>query len=238
VLARLEAMVDERGRGDGRLPPERDLARQLGTSRATLREALRVLRLFGIVESSPKTGTRLAGPPVVPLSLIVKSVEHFGSPEQVMEARGVVEPGIAALAARRSLARDWPALAECVEAGRAAGSVPAFEHWDREFHRRIAHLSGNATLAYLSALLQGVREEVVWGTLKARDLAVEGRREAYLADHERVLRAIRERDPEAARHAMQEHLARVGASLLEGVRLAKQNAEAVNREQRDGTEWL
>jgi DNA-binding FadR family transcriptional regulator len=213
VLTRLEAMVGE-GRDGGRLPPERLLAQQLGTSRATLREALRVLRLLGIVESSPKTGTRLTGAPPVPLSLIFASVEHFGSPDQVMEARVVVEPGIAALAARRGVARDWQQLEACIEAGREADGIESFEGWDREFHTRLARIAGNETLAYVSALLQGVREEVVWGTLKARDLAQHGRREAYLADHGRILEALRQRDADGAREAMQDHLARVAANLL------------------------
>jgi DNA-binding FadR family transcriptional regulator len=60
----------------------------------------------------------------------------FANPQEILEARVAVEPVVAALAALRSSPRDWDRLEECVEAGRAARTLAAFERWDREFHLR------------------------------------------------------------------------------------------------------
>ena len=218
VLTRLESIVAQGGLGpDGRLPPERELARQLATSRATLREALRILRALGVVEAAPRRGTRVLSAPSVPIQTFFPSLLPFANPEDVLQARLILEPGIASVAALRASPADWQALRECVQAGQTSAGPEAFERWDREFHIRLARSTRNEALAYLSTLLQGIRDDVVWGQLKRRDLAHRGRTGEYAADHQRIVQAVEARDPRRAAQAMRDHLRRVQRRLLRGV---------------------
>lgn len=214
VLQRLERLVEEGRLPGGRLPPERELAAQLGTSRATLREALRLLRSMGVLEAAPRRGTRLVNPLPLPLTLALPDLTRFANPAEIVEARLAVEPVLAALAAVRASPADWQRLEECVEAGRRARSVAAFERHDREFHVRLADSADSQPLAFFSRLLQGIRDEATWGELKRKDLATSGHREAYLADHAAILNALRARDAEGARERMRSHLLRVQENLF------------------------
>lgn len=214
VLQRLERLVAEGRLPGGWLPPERELAAQLGTSWATLREALRLLRSMGVVEAAPHRGTRLVNPLPVPLKLALPDLGRFANPAEIVEARLAVEPVLAALAAVRSGPADWQRLQECVDAGRSARTVAAFERQAREFHVRLADSAGNQPLAFFSRLLQGIRDEATWGELKRKDLAKPGHREAYVADHAAILSALRARDAEQARDRMRLHLLRVHEKLF------------------------
>jgi len=216
VLQRLERWVEAGRLPDGRLPPEQELAEQLQTSRATLREALRVLRSLGVVEAAPRRGTRIVNPLPIPLGLAVPDLTRFGNPQEILEARLAVEPVLAALAAVRSGPADWQRLKECAGGGRSARTLSAFEQWDREFHVRLADSAGNRPLAFFSKLLQGIRDEATWGELKRKDLATPGRREAYVTDHEAVVEALRARRPEEALQCMRAHLRRVRDNLFGG----------------------
>ncbi len=216
VLRRLEQLVAEGKLPEGRLPPERELAAQLQTSRATLREALRLLRSLGVVESAPRRGTRLVNPWPLPLQLALPDLPRLANPAEILEARLALEPVLAALAAVRSSPTDWQRLEECVEAGRRSKSLAAFEQQDREFHVRLAQSAGNHPLAFFSTLLQGIRDEATWGELKRKDLGSPGHREAYVEDHAAIVGALRARDPEAARERMRVHLLRVQRNLFGG----------------------
>ncbi|MDR7461533.1 MAG: GntR family transcriptional regulator, partial [Armatimonadota bacterium] len=136
MLERLERLVEEGRLPEGRLPPERELAAQLDTSRATLREALRLLRSLGVLEAAPRRGTRLLNPLPVPLRAALPDLARFANPQEILEARLSVEPVLAGFAAVRSTPRDWERLEECVTGGRSARTLAAFERWDREFHVR------------------------------------------------------------------------------------------------------
>ncbi|MER3455578.1 MAG: hypothetical protein C4303_01220 [candidate division GAL15 bacterium] len=214
VLQKLERLVAE-GRLPGRrLPPERELAAQLQTSRATLREALRVLRSLGVVEAAPRRGTRLVNPLPLPLKLALPDLARFANPAEILEARLVVEPVVTALAAVRSSPADWQRLEACVAEGRRARTLAGFERQDREFHVRLAECAGNPPLAFFSTLLQGIRDEATWGELKRKDLAQPGHREAYVEDHAAILAALRARNAEEARDRMRLHLLRVQENLF------------------------
>lgn len=214
VLERLERLVEEGRLPEGRLPPERELAAQLDTSRATLREALRLLRSLGVLEAAPRRGTRLLNPLPVPLRAALPDLARFANPQEILEARLSVEPVLAGFAAVRSTPRDWERLEECVTGGRSARTLAAFERWDREFHVRLADCAGNQPLAFFSRLLQGIRGEATWGELKRKDLATPGRREAYVEDHEGILGALRAREAAEAQERMRAHLVRVRENLF------------------------
>src|SRR3954449_12608779 len=97
-----------------RLPSERELARSLEVSRASVREALAALQLQGVVETRPGAGTFVAaGAPTR------SPVPHDASPSAVLEARAQLEPAVARLAAGR--AQPDPAVENLLAAMEAIG---------------------------------------------------------------------------------------------------------------------
>ena len=179
---------------------------RLHVSRTAYREAVRILSAKGLVESRPKTGTRvserekwhLLDPDV--LSWIFEFEPEDELLVSLFELRKIFEPEAAALAAERRnethLAEMAKALAEmkqhslAVEAGRIA---------DQNFHSALLHASGNPFLLTLSS---GVGAAVAWTTVfKQRNHPL---RRDPIPDHERVYEAVAAGDRDAAHEAMSE----------------------------------
>jgi GntR family transcriptional repressor for pyruvate dehydrogenase complex len=187
-----------------RLPGERDLALSLGVSRPSVRSGLEALEAMGVVVSRRGAGTFIAeGPPDLgrePLSLLA-SLHHF-SPAEMFEARLVLEVGVAGLAASHATAEHLAAMAEEMTEMFASLEDPeAYLVHDVRFHRMVAAGCGNRVLAALMEMVSAQFYELRRETIEhARDL----RESAEM--HRRIYRAIRSRNPEAARAAMDEHL--------------------------------
>ncbi|UAK26129.1 FadR/GntR family transcriptional regulator [Sphingomonas nostoxanthinifaciens] len=194
----------------GRYPPgtvfsgEIAFAERLNVSRSVYREAVRMLVAKGLVESRPKAGTMVTDRGrwnLLDPEVLAWSFEQEPSPEFVrdlFELRFIIEPAAAALAARR---RTEPQLAEMTEAletmARHSLKHPEGQQADQRFHRAVLRATGNAPLASLSS---GIEAAVSWTTIyKQRKHALP--RDA-VPDHRRLLAAIGDADPEAARAAM------------------------------------
>src|SRR5436190_28568 len=129
-----------------KLPAERELARAMEVSRASVREALAALQLRGMVETRPGAGT------FVTADAPSRSAggAHDASPSALLEARAQLEPAIARLAARS--ARPDPAVENLLQAMEAAtdpADPQARATWnasDRLFHRQLAAMTGNPVL--------------------------------------------------------------------------------------------
>jgi GntR family transcriptional regulator, transcriptional repressor for pyruvate dehydrogenase complex len=197
-------------RGD-RLPSERDLAAALQISRPTLREAVRVLADAGVLEvRTGSTGGIFVASDYVPLELLrSKSDLRLGEVAGVLEARRLIEPRVAQLAAVNAREEDYAQLQRIVDAQKALlaeGDVLAnedrFLQLDTQFHLRIARATGNSTIVSLMRTLLR-RLEI------ARDLALhEPPVPAWVIDiHERTLAAIRSADHARVEQVMDEHLA-------------------------------
>ena len=205
VAASLERRILEGSLKPGdRLPPERELAAQLGVSRPTVRTGLRSLSTMGVVQSRQGSGTFIsAGPPALasePLDLL--AALHGLSRDGLFEARRVLEVGTSALAAERASGEDLAAMSEEVTGMYATLAEPtAFLLHDVRFHRAIAGASKNPVLGVLIDMLGSLFFERRRQTIQtATDL-----RETADA-HRRIYQAIRARDRAAATDAMQEHL--------------------------------
>jgi GntR family transcriptional repressor for pyruvate dehydrogenase complex len=187
-----------------RLPSERDLAGELGVSRPSVRSGLEALEAMGVVVSRRGAGTFIAeGPPdlgIEPLSLLASL--HGFTPNEMFEARLVLEVGVAGLAAGHASAEHLAAMAEEVTEMFASLEDPAaYLVHDVRFHRAIAAGCGNRVLAALMEMVSAQFYELRRETIaQARDL----RESAEM--HRRVYRAIRSRNAEAARIEMTEHL--------------------------------
>lgn len=207
VVARVYELIKHEDLKPGeRLPPERELSKQLGISRPSLRAALSSLISMGVLQSRQGSGTFLVdGPPALdsePLRLLAQL--HGFSVEHMFETRSILEVGAAGLAAERATGDQLASMSEEIAEMFACLDDPqAFLIHDVAFHRAVAAASGNPTLATLVEMVSTVLHERRRETIaRANDLndAVES--------HRRIYRAIRARNPEEAREAMREHIMR------------------------------
>ena len=187
-----------------RLPPERELARSLKISRSSLRAGIGFLAAMGVLKSRHGAGTFVSsGPPALDSSsLTVLGALHGFQPMQMFEARLVIESAVAALAAERATNDHITELAEEVAEMYAAMDDPQeYLIHDVRFHRTIARASCNPILGALmetiTASLYETRRDTVDNASDLKEAA---------EHHREIYRAIRARNPKAARAAMEEHL--------------------------------
>jgi DNA-binding FadR family transcriptional regulator len=194
-----------------RLPSERELARSLEVSRASVREALAALQLQGVVETRKGAGTFVvAAPPA-------SEIPHDASPSAVLEARAQLEPAVARLAAQR--AQPDPAvenLLEAMEAITDPGEPGARATWsasDRLFHRQLAAMTGNPVLLAFADHVAGLMDQPLWHRLRDDSIAVPGRTRIHAAEHRMIYEAIVDGDAEAAAFYSAQHINRVRAYM-------------------------
>jgi GntR family transcriptional regulator, transcriptional repressor for pyruvate dehydrogenase complex len=232
VVRHVRGLID-RGelRPGDRLPPERELAVQLGVSRPSVRAGLRSLAAIGVLQTRHGAGTFITdGPPTLgaePLSFL--AALHGFTRDEMFEARRALEAGVAAIAAERATDDQIATIAEEVTSMFASADDPqAFLVHDMRFHRAVAAACRNPILASLVEMVSALfyeqrRKTVNYGA----DL-----KESAQA-HRAIYHAIRARDPKRARAAMNEHLlAAQQAQALEppgrDLRLTLPAAEPVN----------
>ena len=200
----LEQMIRDGVIGhEERLPPERELAQQLGVSRTSLREALHELQLKGLLDRRPGRGTVVLDPTH---SRVGESLlGHMGADERnlrhVMDLRAAIEPPIAARAAQRATAGDIQRLRQLIAAMRRERSRVAIGLLDIQFHDAIAASTHNP---HLVRLLRFASE---WIDESRRAVAFDGRRRARsIAAHTEILACIEARDADGAARAMDRHI--------------------------------
>src|SRR3954466_527829 len=212
VVSFVRALIDRRElrRGD-RLPAERDLATQIGVSRPTVRAGLQALQAMGVVQSRHGSGTYIPdGPPALgsePLSF--QAALHGFTREEMYEARRILEVGAAGLAAERAIPEQLATLADEVSGLFASLEEPGvFLVHDINFHRSVASASGNPIVASLVEMVSALYYE------RRRDTATRASdsdmREAAEM-HRKIYQAIRARDADEPRRAMQTHLMQASA---------------------------
>lgn len=186
-----------------RLPPERDLAQQLGVSRPSLREALIALDVEGSVEIRSGSGVYVCTPPERPTRDTLALGE---SPSELMQARAALEGSVIVLACARvtedALERLRSILADMrTEVLRRRSPVEP----DRLFHLTVAEMTGNSVLVRLVGELFDERHSPISTKLRSR---YENTRTWNMAlkEHEAILRALEARDPLVAESAMRAHL--------------------------------
>ncbi|MDP9898003.1 FadR/GntR family transcriptional regulator [Variovorax ginsengisoli] len=204
IADKVRLLIQQGNYKDGhRLPPERDLAQQLGVSRPSLREALIALEIEGSVEIRMGSGVYVCNRTLRRSPLPPSMGE---SPAELMQARGALEGAVIVLACAHATPEGLARVQESVEAMRAdiVAGRDVLEH-DREFHVRIAELTGNSILVSLVGTLFDERRGPLASHMRER---LEGRptwNEA-LAEHEQILRCLHQRDPLLAESAMRSHI--------------------------------
>ena len=192
----------------------RSLAERFKVAVPTVREALRRLEATGAVELRHGSGVYV-GPNVGRL-VLANPLALAPSPDRLVEllqARALIEPPVAALAAKtraegalEQMAKDLDVAAELIESGDHAQLAEV----NMDFHRSLAQASGNATLAEVveSVTVVNAREQL-------EILHIHGDRQADLDEHRAIYDAIRSGDPDLAELLTREHLDGVLAVINE-----------------------
>jgi DNA-binding FadR family transcriptional regulator len=195
------------------LPSERELMEFYGVGRVAVREALQELARSGIVEISHGERARVVVPTA---SLLIQQMgegtRHLLRMQPAMldhlkEARLFLETGMVRLAAQRATAQDVAQLRERWQHHQdAMQDLAHFIERDMLFHREIARISGNPIFPAIVEAMFGWANEYYRSIVRAP-----GVESVTLAEHERIVQAIEQRDPDAAEQAMRDHLTRANA---------------------------
>jgi GntR family transcriptional repressor for pyruvate dehydrogenase complex len=203
-----QLIVSDQFRMGDRLPSERELAQQLSASRHSVREALRVLHAVGILEIYPGSGTYVSRTADVRLSKsIFETIVEKDLRFSVLEARRILEPGIAALAAVRATNQDLAAIEHHVvtmeEQVREGVDYTAA---DLGFHLSLASATQNLVLIRMIKALENLL------------IVIPPNKERAAFFHRLIYAAVKSRDSKSAFKAMEEHLLDLERNLLSGLR--------------------
>jgi DNA-binding FadR family transcriptional regulator len=213
IVRQIKTLVQEgRLKSGDKLPPERDLAERFKVSRTSVREALRALESMGLIEIRPGEGTFVREISVesliAPLALVILTQREAVG--ELFEARRLLEPAIAGLAARRATKEEISEMERILEEQAkevTAGRTGLAQ--DAAFHAAIASSAHNRAITRivnaLMDLLAQSREE---------SLQIPGRPTRSHQDHRRVLQAIQQRDAASAQRGMLDHLVAVEGLLM------------------------
>lgn len=190
------------------LPTEKTLCEAMGVSRASMREATRILEYLGFIESRAGEGTRVAH---FHPDLLLEKLNNANLPRgpglllELMELRELLEPRAASLAAVRATDAELRLLASIVEQGAAADVVESSKA-DAKYHLAIARASHNVFYARIVESVLSLLEEV-----RRHNMKLSRRREEIVREHTEVVACVCARDAEKAAVAMRTHLENVRA---------------------------
>lgn len=211
IVAQLEnAILGSQFRSGERLPTERELADQFGTSRSSVREALRTLEQTGlvVVRQGAGGGAFVSMPGALQVGQTLHRLAQLGEFDEIelYAARRAIEPGIAAEAAARATPAALADLERALDGLRArAGAGADTADVSRRFHLLIAEATGNALLVLLATVLLDLAHRLdttIPHAPRPKHLVVD--------EHEALFEAIRQGDGEQARALTFVHLSELG----------------------------
>jgi DNA-binding FadR family transcriptional regulator len=186
-----------------RLPPERNLAKQLGVSRPSVREALIALEVEGLLDVRVGSGIYVTHPGKRRQR---DALQGASGPFEVIHARWLIESECAALAAKNASPEQLGAIREA-----HAGMIKESKHdhnplaADRLFHVSIAEAGGNSALVLVVQTLWDQRMGPLYRSLE-RKLEYPKMAAETVREHQAIVSAIVRRDARAARSAMRRHM--------------------------------
>lgn len=213
LIARIKNLISSAVLMPGsKLPPERELAAHFCVSRPSLRQALKVLEIIGVISQRVGDGTYLNANVAEILNEPMEFLILMDgiSIHELVELRSIMEPELAALAAERATVEDLQVLEQAINQHEKSGrnlekSIDA----DLNFHKGIFQAAGNRACSRLLAFIN----RSVWQSLSITSQLVEAHRP--LAGHKAIYSAIYKRNPEEARKQMTEHMRRAKLLLVE-----------------------
>lgn len=204
IADQIAALIEKGEYGAGRrLPPERDLAKQLGVSRPSVREALIALEVEGYVEVRVGSGVYVMGPRQ---GARLEPLPADSGPFELIRARWLIESECAAMAAKSGTKAQLRGMEEALdqmERDRDQGTMPLAA--DRLFHLRVAEASGNSALALVVKTLWDQRTGPLFLRLE-HHFDTPQLWTVAITEHREVLAAIAKHDAAGARAAMRRHM--------------------------------
>lgn len=205
AINQIKDFIIQNGLGPGdKLPSERELCSSLQISRASLREGIRILEIMGLVEVLPGKGIYvkdLTGDLFVPLPTWVS--DYRDTIHKHFEARLILEPEIAALAARRATIEDIDKIRQniALQGSLTEKDMAAIIQTDIEFHCLIAETAKNETLLML---INSIARMSFHGWKAA--LRTESRNNTAVREHLELVEKLVAHDEDGARTMMREHM--------------------------------
>jgi GntR family transcriptional repressor for pyruvate dehydrogenase complex len=204
-----------------RLPSEKELCVRFNVGRTTIREALRSLAVMGILDGRVGEGTFVSKDN---RRYLEKSFQwglliDRKSVDELVETRLMLESQTAYAAAARASGENLREIEEALEGMRQTLDRPQeyLEH-DLRFHLAIARATQNRILYNLLSMTRGYLQTWISESLaKPSARKIRARAQSSVQEHEKILRALRRHEPEAARQAMTEHILSSSHDLQAGV---------------------
>jgi DNA-binding FadR family transcriptional regulator len=197
---------------DGRLPPERELAGQLGVGRRALREALSSLEEEGLIWRRQGHGTFVSTHPLIGEPEIGR-LAHNTNPIEIVEARLSIEPMLVRRSAMRVSRAEIDVMQRLADSARAAKDARTYETFDMAFHRKVAEGAGNALFLAMFEMIFSVREKADWKRVREYYFEHDGAERSY-QEHKLIIDAVADRNPAVAEAMMREHLGNVAQIVL------------------------
>ena len=234
VAVELEKRILEGSLKPGdQLPPERDLAIEMGVSRPSLREAIQKLVLKGLLTTRHGCGThvtdQLEAHFVDPWQAMLKG--HPMLHRDLLEFRQMLEGQAACLAAERALDVDvkrLDAVYEALDAAYDSNDIQACIDADVAFHQAIAEAAHNVLIGHLTASLMRVIHGHVATNLTQLHTQPQ-RWDELRAQHHAIWQAIRNHQPDAADRAARQHIDFVRQSMDDNARDTERRSTALRR---------
>lgn len=224
ILGGLASGTLEKGQ---RLPTERELAERLGTTRATVRQALTHLEAERQVTRHVGRGTFVADTPSAVKSADGRHATAIrdaalpagryidASPAELIETRQVIEPHIAELVVINATESDLKRLRRIAKEQQSVTGGDDFEESDILFHEALAQATHNELIIAASELIIAARHHPEWRKLKkAVSERNGGRRAGAVTEHMEIVEALEARNAAAAGQRMRRHLDNVRLNLL------------------------
>jgi GntR family transcriptional regulator, transcriptional repressor for pyruvate dehydrogenase complex len=188
-----------------RLPAERVLAEKLGVGRSYVREAIRKLEFFGLLKTSPQSGTYVSGYSIKMIEGVLTDIINFNKDDfsALIEARYYMEINAARLAAMRRTEEDLALLRSAVaDYDNKVNSKQDAVQEDMFIHLRIANATKNSVFeSMLLMLLPDIIRNIIENKVCGDDRGVRA-----IEEHHEILQAIADQDADAAGTAMAAHL--------------------------------
>nr|WP_218617526.1 FadR/GntR family transcriptional regulator [Cryptosporangium aurantiacum] len=207
AIARIRGLIQSGELTPGsRLPPENQLAAQLGISRNSMREAVKALQFARVLDARPGDGTYVTSlAPDLLLAGLGSAVDLLRDDTllEIMEIRSMLEPAATSAAALRITGEQLAELEFLLGRMRAAAAdAEELVRYDMEFHRTVVAATGNQSLtSVLDGLSGRTARARVWRGLLNADAAA-----TTLAEHQAIYDALASGDPELARAAALLHV--------------------------------
>jgi GntR family transcriptional repressor for pyruvate dehydrogenase complex len=205
IIERIRELIREKELGPGsRLPAERTLARSLGVSRNSVREAIRQLEEGGILESRRGAGTYVAtnDTTILARALTREMERKMTRIHEIFEIRSLLEPQIAGLAAAKIAPDQVARLRDIVAKQQSAvGNIKRFTALDTRFHDLLVQASGNEVLEQIMRTLRTILKES-----RCAPLMTTTRQEASIKGHTAIVDALESGNVRETIAAMGEHI--------------------------------